>query len=205
MLHHCEQLLELSNASFTRSTADASTRLCELCSLENAQIGKTVLPVANLMAYSKPGTPISYSRFIVIGLSISPHLGDIRCDKDGRRSGRTDNADHYSSWPSHCGEPANKFSAQLSFLSTCASRRDAVSRMTMNCAFTFKLRILKTSRCWTQLPTTTYFASRPFSLDVGDIMSLFCAEVMQQAVAAFRNDVALATRSCMTSAVSARM
>jgi len=28
--------------------------------------------------------------------------------KDKQTGGQTDNADHYYSWPSHCGGPANK-------------------------------------------------------------------------------------------------
>jgi len=62
---------------------------------------QTVLPIANLMADSESGNPSSYLRFIVtVGLS---HLVSeiFVCDR------QTDNADHYYSWPPHCGVPAN--------------------------------------------------------------------------------------------------
>jgi len=72
------------------------------CQTANTQNGGTALPIANLVADSESGSPSSYSRFIVtIGL---PRLVSeiFACDR------QTDNADHYYSWPPHCGGPANK-------------------------------------------------------------------------------------------------
>jgi len=51
------------------------------------------------MADSESGSPEFLFEF-----SISLSFGDIRV---WQRDGRTDNADHYYSWPPHCGGPAN--------------------------------------------------------------------------------------------------
>jgi len=58
----------------------------------NTQNGGTVLPVANIMADSKPRSPISYSRLIVTIALSRLVSGIFACDR------RTDNAYRYCSW-----------------------------------------------------------------------------------------------------------
>jgi len=77
------------------------------CQSGNTQNGGTVLPIVNLMADSKSGSPDSYSSFLVtIRLSLLVS-GIFACDR------QMDNADHYYSLPPHCGGAANKWSCSI--------------------------------------------------------------------------------------------
>jgi len=86
---------------FTTFTSPTGPFLSEWanCRPGNTQNGGTVLSTANLMADSEPGSPISSSRFLVTIRLVSEILAFNR---------QTDSADHYYSWPPHCGGPANK-------------------------------------------------------------------------------------------------
>jgi len=88
-----------------------SAALCTVCQrkqLESIQNGGTVLPIANQMADSEWGSPVSYSSFLVT-IRLSRIVSEIfTCDtQDGQADERMDNVDHYYSWPTHCGRPAN--------------------------------------------------------------------------------------------------
>jgi len=66
-----------------------------------------------MMADSESGSPDSYSSFIVT-IHLSRLVSEIfACERqtDGWMGGRTDNVDHYYSWPPHRGKPANKVKA----------------------------------------------------------------------------------------------
>jgi len=59
---------------------------------------------SNLMADSESGSPDSCSTFLVT-IRLSRSVWEIfACDR--QTDGRTDNADHFYSWPTHCGRPA---------------------------------------------------------------------------------------------------
>jgi len=63
------------------------------------------LLIANLMADSELGSPVSYSSFLVtIRLSRSvPEIFACDTQTDRQTDGRTDNSGHFYSWPPHCG------------------------------------------------------------------------------------------------------
>jgi len=67
----------------------------------NTQNDRTVLPIANLMADSELGSPVSYLSFLVT-ICLSRLVSEIfTCDRQTNRW--THNADYYYSWPPHCG------------------------------------------------------------------------------------------------------
>jgi len=73
----------------------------------NTQNGGTVLPIANLMVDYVSGSPDSYSSFLVT-ICLSRLVSEMfACN---RQTDRRTSADHYYSWPSHCGGPAKKTS-----------------------------------------------------------------------------------------------
>jgi len=72
--------------------------------------GVTVLLIANLIGDSESGSPVSYSSFLIT-ICLSRLVSEIfACDR------QMDNADHYYSWPPHCGRPANKICSIIVFL-----------------------------------------------------------------------------------------
>jgi len=93
--------------TFTRPTGPFLSEWAK-CQPRNTQNGLTVLPIANLMAESESGSPVSYSSFLV-NMFMSLSFADICVwQTDRRTDGRMDNVDHYYSWPPHCHEPANR-------------------------------------------------------------------------------------------------
>jgi len=107
------RLVTVPTDPFTTFTSPTGPFLSEWakCQPGNTQNGGTILPILYLMEDSESGNPSSYSHFIVtIGLS---HLvlEMIACDWQTDR--RTDNADHYYSWPPHCGGTAYKTHLEL--------------------------------------------------------------------------------------------
>jgi len=94
-------LVTVPTDPFTRPTAPILSE-CAKCQPGSIQNGRTVLPIANLMADSESASTDSYSRFLVT-IRLSRLVSEIfACDR--QTDGRTDNADHYY----NCGEPANK-------------------------------------------------------------------------------------------------
>jgi len=78
------------------------------------QCGANVLPIVNLMADSESGSPSSYSCFIVT-IGLSRLVSEIfTCDR--QTNGRTDNSDHYYSWPPHCGGAAKNIKLRIAAL-----------------------------------------------------------------------------------------
>jgi len=61
------RLVTVPTDPFTTFTSPTGPLLSEWakCQLGNTQDGRTVLPIANLMADSESGSPVSYSRFLV--------------------------------------------------------------------------------------------------------------------------------------------
>jgi len=64
------------------------------CQPGNTQNGGSVFPIANLMADSKSGSPVSDSSFLAT-IWLSLLVSEICV--------QTDNVNHYYSWPQHCG------------------------------------------------------------------------------------------------------
>jgi len=61
--------------------------------------------IANLMADSESGSPVSYSSFVVT-IAFSRLVSEISSVTHRRTDRHTDNADHYYSWHPHCDWPA---------------------------------------------------------------------------------------------------
>jgi len=94
------RLVTVSTDPFTTFSSPTGPFLSEWakCQPGNIQNGGTI---ANLMADSESGSPISYSSFLVI-ICLSRLVSEIfACDR------QTDNANHCYSWPRHCGGPVN--------------------------------------------------------------------------------------------------
>jgi len=105
------RLVTVPTDSFTTFTSPTGPFLSQWakCQPGNTQNGGTVLPIANLMADSESGSPVSYSSFLVTIFRLSRLVSEIfACDRQTDSLRQTDNADHYYSWPPHCGGPANK-------------------------------------------------------------------------------------------------
>jgi len=67
------------------------------CRFRNTQNDRTVLPIANLTADPESGSPDSYSSFLV-PMGVPRLVSEIFvCDR--QTDGRTNNVDHYYSWP----------------------------------------------------------------------------------------------------------
>jgi len=98
------RLVTFPTDSFTTFTRPTGPFLSEWAKyqLGNTQNGGTILPIANLMADSESGSPVSYSSFIIT-ICLSRLVPEIfTCDRQ-----TTDNAHHCYSWPPHCGKPAS--------------------------------------------------------------------------------------------------
>jgi len=87
---------------FTTFTSPTGPFLYEWakCQPRNTQNGRTILPIANLMADSESGSPVSHSSFLVT-ICLSRLVSEIFAANE------MDNADHNYSWSPHCGGPAN--------------------------------------------------------------------------------------------------
>jgi len=85
------------DAALTRPSFSKSVSVGEVLT-GNAQNGGTVLPIANLMADSESGSPVSYSSF-----PVTIRLSRLVSEIFGRTDGWTDNADHYYSGRPYCG------------------------------------------------------------------------------------------------------
>jgi len=102
------RLVTVPTDPFTTFTSPTDPFLSEWvkCQPGNTQNGGTVLPIAKLMADYESRSPISYSGFLVIVISLSHSVSKmLACDR--QTDEQTDNVDHYYSWPEHCGGPAN--------------------------------------------------------------------------------------------------